>query len=76
MCLKFPAPVHVNESFLYSLIEGIDRKGFGYETISDVARSIRGTHSNFFTRGDSFVDSAGYSILSGKVEPERNTGCD
>ena len=61
----------INESFLYSLIEGIDRKGFGYETISDVARSIRGTHSDFFTKGDSFVDSAGYSILSGKVAPKR-----
>lgn len=62
---------NITGSFLYSLIEGIQKKDFGYATITDVARKIRDCKEQYFSEGSSFVDSAGYSILSGVVEPSK-----
>ena len=61
----------ITDSFLYSLIEGIRKNDFGCRTITETARNIKKCKSEYFKEGHSFVDSGGYSILTGVVEPNK-----
>lgn len=61
----------ITDSFLYSLIEGINKADFGYHSITSVAQRIQECKTRYFSKGSLFVDSAGYSILSGLVAPDK-----
>lgn len=61
----------ITDSFLYSLIEGINQEDFGYHSITSVAQRIQECKTRYFSKGSLFVDSAGYSILSGLVAPDK-----
>jgi len=58
-------------SCLYSLIEGLRQKDFGFHTLNGVMKNIRGYKDLCVNPvgGSLFTDSGGYSIIRGDVHP-------
>ncbi len=54
---------------LYSLVDGLNKKDFGCVSMSSVAGDIN-TCLNNFGEGRSFIDSGGYSIIKGDIQPK------
>jgi hypothetical protein len=64
---------HVNSS-LHSLINGMKQKDFGICTISNYTYDFEKYSVRFLPGKKKYVDSGGYSIIKGDVEPE-NVDC-
>src|SRR6056297_1923973 len=57
---------YVNK-YLFSLINGLSNKNFGFNTIDRVAIEVKRFYNDLYPGEKLFVDSAGYSIIVGDI---------
>ena len=59
------------KNVLISIIEGLNQKRFGFDTLSVVVNHIRNINEKYIrpTKSKLFIDSGGYSIIVGDVSP-------
>lgn len=64
-------PVKYAKNSLISIIEGLNQKSFGYNTLNITINSIREFKRKYtdLTTSKLFIDSGGYSIIVGDVPP-------
>jgi hypothetical protein len=63
------------DSYLISLITGLQQQSFGFDTVTEVAKRIRGLRARFGQDKEWFIDSGGYSIIVGDIHPRDMTKC-
>lgn len=56
-------------NYLYSFVDGMNRENSGCESMTNVINNMQDCGRNFHN-GNLFVDSGGYSIIKGVIEPE------
>lgn len=59
---------YVNK-YLFSLIAGLRQKNFGYDTLFNITKDIKQLYSTIDDDKDLIIDSGGYSIIVGDVNP-------
>ncbi|MGD9731352.1 MAG: hypothetical protein AB7U45_04150 [Desulfamplus sp.] len=57
------------DNYLYSFVDGMNRENAGCESMTNVVNNMQDCGSHF-DNGNLFVDSGGYSIIKGAIEPE------
>ncbi|MBF0204661.1 MAG: hypothetical protein HQK67_10195, partial [Desulfamplus sp.] len=57
------------DNYLYSLVDGMNKDNAGCQSITNVVDNMLDCGSHF-DNGNLFVDSGGYSIITGAIEPE------
>jgi len=56
-------------NYLFSLIQGLRQQNFGFDTLHRITQEIKEYRQVLGTKHNFFIDSGGYSIIVGDVEP-------
>ena len=58
------------KKYLFSLINGLNNENFGFNTIDKIAIEVKRFYDDLYPDEIMFVDSAGYSIIIGDINPK------